>query len=69
VNGMVSKSEPPRVSSRKKEPKMLTGSELRSARMLHSHPSWANRPSVLGRGLHHSVTHTKHDKSVSLPRG
>jgi hypothetical protein len=29
-----------------KEPKMLTGSELRSARMLHSHPSWANRPSV-----------------------
>ena len=46
VSGMVSKSEPPRVSSRKKEPKMLIGSELRPVRMLHSHPSWASRPSV-----------------------
>lgn len=29
---------------------MLSGPELRSARVLHSHPSWAQRPSVQQEG-------------------
>ena len=41
VDDTVSESEPPRVPSRMKEPKMLSGSEVWSARVLHSHPSWA----------------------------
>jgi hypothetical protein len=41
VDGMVSTSKPLKVSLRKKEPKVLSGSETRRARVLHSHPSWA----------------------------
>ena len=41
VDGKVSASKPLKVSLRKKEPKVLSGSEMRWARVLHSHPSWA----------------------------
>ena len=41
VDGMVSVSKPLKVSSSMKGPKMLSGSEVRSVRVFHSHPSWA----------------------------
>jgi hypothetical protein len=43
VDGMVSVSKPLKVSSSMKGPKMLSGSEVRSVRMFHSHPSWATQ--------------------------
>jgi hypothetical protein len=43
VDGTVSVSKPLKVSSSMKGPKMLSGPEVRSVRVLHSHPSWATQ--------------------------
>ena len=50
VDGMVSICEPLKVSSRKKEPKMLSGSEVRLVRVFHSHLSWAVKAVGIVRG-------------------
>ncbi len=43
VDGTVSVSKPLKVSSSMKGPKMLSGPQVRSVRVLHSRPSWATQ--------------------------
>ncbi len=65
---MVSESELPKVSSRKKEPKMLTGSELRQARMFHSHPSWARSRRYSKEGPNPILSHMRNTVSPYCSR-
>ena len=63
VDGMVSVSKPLKVSSSMKGPKMLSGPEVRSVRMFHSHPSWASRPSAYEEGPTPILSHIRNTVS------
>jgi hypothetical protein len=63
VGGMVSVSEPLEVSSSSNEPKMLSGSEARSGRMLHFHPSWAKQTAGIVRGTYSTRSHIRNTVS------
>ena len=63
VGGMVSESKPLQVSSSMKEPKMQSGSEARSGRMLHSHPSWAEQAAGIVRGTYSTLSHIRNTVS------
>ncbi|WP_084396257.1 SOS response-associated peptidase family protein [Henriciella aquimarina] len=68
VDGMVSRSELPKASSRKKESKVLSDSEVRSVRVSHSHPSWAKRPSAYEEEPNPIPSHIRNTVSPYCPR-